>query len=71
MQRLAAAQWTNQKVIEKRIGIFDELAPLLNDLSSKDEIETKYQELMTVFSAQLGLGLQTSRPSEPPSMAPE
>ena len=25
-------QWMNQKVIEKRISVFDELAPLLNDL---------------------------------------
>jgi hypothetical protein len=24
--------WTNQKVIEKRIAIFDQIAPLLNDL---------------------------------------
>ena len=32
MQQLAAAQWANQKVIEKRISIFDELAPLLNEL---------------------------------------
>lgn len=32
LQRLAAAQWANQKVIEKRIAVYDELAPLLNDL---------------------------------------
>ena len=32
MKGLAAAQWANQKVIEKRIAVFDDLAPLLNDL---------------------------------------
>lgn len=26
------AQWTNQKLIERRIAVFDEMAPLLNDL---------------------------------------
>jgi hypothetical protein len=32
MQGLAAAQWANQKAVEKRIAVFDDLAPLLNDL---------------------------------------
>ena len=32
MQGLAAAQWANQKVVEKRLTVFDESAPLLNDL---------------------------------------
>jgi hypothetical protein len=31
-KRVEAAQWANQKLIEKRIAIFDELAPLINDL---------------------------------------
>jgi hypothetical protein len=31
-KRVEAAQWTNQKVIEKRIAIYDELAPFINDL---------------------------------------
>ena len=30
--RIEAVQWTNQKVVEKRITIYDEMAPLLNDL---------------------------------------
>jgi hypothetical protein len=29
---LAAGQWANQKVVEKRIVIFDEVAPAVNDL---------------------------------------
>jgi hypothetical protein len=32
MQKLASAQWANQKVIEKKIAVFDNLAPMLNDL---------------------------------------
>ena len=32
LKRLEYLQWTNQKVTEKRIAVFDELAPLLNDL---------------------------------------
>ena len=31
-ERFKAALWVNQKVIEKRIALYDELAPLLNDL---------------------------------------
>lgn len=31
-ERFKAILWSNQKVIEKRIVIYDELAPLLNDL---------------------------------------
>lgn len=31
-KRLEAAQWTNQKLIEKRIAVYDELAPMINDL---------------------------------------
>lgn len=31
-KRIEAAQWANQKLTEKRIAIFDELAPLINDL---------------------------------------
>ncbi len=27
-----AAQWVNQKIIERRLALFDQLAPLLNDL---------------------------------------
>ena len=30
--RLTATQWANQKLIEKRLEIFDKVAPLLNDL---------------------------------------
>jgi hypothetical protein len=30
--RLKAAQWANQKVVEKRITVFDQVAPVLNDL---------------------------------------
>jgi len=32
IKRLEHLQWTSQKVIEKRLSVFDELAPLLNDL---------------------------------------
>jgi hypothetical protein len=32
LKRLEYRQWTNQKITEKRIAIFEELAPLLNDL---------------------------------------
>jgi len=32
LQRLAAAQWANQKAVEKRLLIFDQIAPGLNDL---------------------------------------
>lgn len=32
LKRLDYLQWTNQKVTEKRIAVFEELAPLLNDL---------------------------------------
>ncbi len=32
LKRLEHLQWTNQKITEKRIAIFEELAPLLNDL---------------------------------------
>ena len=31
-KRFEQAQWTNQKLIEKRITIYDELAPMINDL---------------------------------------
>lgn len=31
-KRVETAQWANQKLIEKRISIYDELAPLINDL---------------------------------------
>ena len=31
-KRVEAAQWANQKLVEKRIAIYDELAPILNDL---------------------------------------
>lgn len=31
-EQFKASIWANQKVIEKRIAIYDELAPLLNDL---------------------------------------
>jgi hypothetical protein len=29
-KRVETAQWANQKLIEKRIAIYDELAPLIN-----------------------------------------
>ena len=32
LKRLEYLQWTNQKITEKRIAVFEELAPLLNDL---------------------------------------
>ena len=32
LKRLEHIQWTNQKITEKRIAIFEELAPQLNDL---------------------------------------
>ena len=32
VHRLEQARWANQKVIEKRISVFDKVAPLLNDL---------------------------------------
>lgn len=32
VRRIEAVQWANRKIIEKRLTIYDELAPLLNDL---------------------------------------
>jgi len=32
VERFKASIWANQKVVEKRIEIYDELAPLLNDI---------------------------------------
>lgn len=32
LKRLEYLQWTNQTITEKRIAVFEELAPLLNDL---------------------------------------
>lgn len=32
LKRIEQLQWANQKIIEKRIDVFDKLAPLLNDL---------------------------------------
>jgi hypothetical protein len=32
LKRVEALQWANQKVIEKRLAVYSELAPLLNDL---------------------------------------
>jgi hypothetical protein len=32
LKQLEERQWSNQKVVEKRLEIYDELAPLLNDL---------------------------------------
>jgi hypothetical protein len=32
LKRLEYLQWTNQKVTERRMAVFDQLAPLLNDL---------------------------------------
>lgn len=32
LKRFEHLQWTNQKVVEKRLSVFDELAPQLNDL---------------------------------------
>lgn len=32
LKRFEYFQWANQKVVEKRLSVFDELAPLLNDL---------------------------------------
>jgi hypothetical protein len=31
-ERFKVTLWTNQKVIEKRIDVYDKLAPMLNDL---------------------------------------
>jgi hypothetical protein len=31
-QQLEASQWINQKIIEKRLALYDQIAPLLNDL---------------------------------------
>jgi hypothetical protein len=54
VKRLEQAQWTNQKLVEKRLQLYDELAPLLNrlfcfymwigywkDVSPKDVLEAK------------------------------
>jgi hypothetical protein len=32
LKQIENRQWANQKLIEKRISVFDEMAPLLNDL---------------------------------------
>ena len=31
-KRIATTQWTNQKLVEKRISLYDSIMPLLNDL---------------------------------------
>lgn len=31
-KRIEHAQWTNQKVIERRLAVYDKMAPLLNDI---------------------------------------
>jgi len=31
-ERLQSRQWANQKIVEKRLAIYDEIAPMLNDL---------------------------------------
>ncbi|HEY0348815.1 MAG TPA: hypothetical protein VGC60_11755 [Pyrinomonadaceae bacterium] len=51
LKRLEFLQWTNQKITEKRIAVFEELAPLLNDLLCY------FTVLMSCFSGELGVGL--------------
>ncbi|MBC7919739.1 MAG: hypothetical protein H7Z75_01475 [Ferruginibacter sp.] len=45
IKRIEAAQWANQKLIEKRIAIYDELAPLVNDLYCYYLCVGNYKEL--------------------------
>lgn len=62
LKRLDLAQWSNQKLIEKRLVVYDQVAPLLNsllcfytwvghwkDISPDDVIKTK-RELDKVFN---------------------
>ena len=32
VRRIEAVQWANRKVVEKRLEIYDQIAPILNDL---------------------------------------
>jgi hypothetical protein len=43
-EQFKAVLWANQKVIEKRIGVYDELAPLLNDLYCYYEFVGNWKE---------------------------
>ncbi|HTY11540.1 MAG TPA: hypothetical protein VMF88_10750 [Bacteroidota bacterium] len=47
-KRIEATQWTNQKVVEKRIIVYDELAPLLNDMYCYYEFVGNWKELTPV-----------------------
>lgn len=47
-KRVEAAQWANQKLIEKRISIYDELAPLINDLYCYYMCVGNYKELTPI-----------------------
>jgi hypothetical protein len=44
-ERFKAILWSNQKVIEKRIVIYDELAPMLNDLYCYFQFVGNWKEL--------------------------
>jgi hypothetical protein len=61
LKKLEQIQWGNQKFVEKRLSLYDEVSPLLNklfcfyayvgywkDVSPKDVIETKRELDMTV-----------------------
>jgi len=43
-EQFKAVLWANQKVVEKRIGVYDELAPLLNDLYCYYEFVGNWKE---------------------------
>ena len=44
-KRVEQAQWANQKIVERRLKIYDEMAPLLNDLFCFYSFVGNYKEL--------------------------
>ena len=47
-QRLASSQWTNQKLVEKRIALYDKLMPLFNDILCYQNLYGNFKELSPI-----------------------
>jgi hypothetical protein len=48
IQRMQSLKWANQKIIEKRIAVYDELVPLLNDIYCYYEFVGNWKELTPI-----------------------
>ena len=46
--RIASSQWTNQKLVEKRINLYDKCMPLLNDILCYQMLYGNFKELSPV-----------------------